>query len=244
MAVQNWQALGILVGGYDISSTSKKWDVSGTAATHDSTGFGTSWVSMVGGLKSVDWSADVMQNFDADTVDALVGLSAVGGSAVPLSTLPVAQTAGSVGYTFNAKQFAYTPIDADPDALAMAQLSGKGDGSPLVRGTLMNATTATTATATGTAFEVGAVASTQKMYGALHVVAASGTSPTLDVVVESDDAEGFSSATSRMVFAQATGTTSEWLPLSSAITDDWWRITATVGGSTPSFRFAVIIGIA
>jgi hypothetical protein len=46
------------------------------------------------------------------------------------------------------------------------------------------------------------------------------------------------------VLDQATGATSQWLPLSGAITDDWWRITATVGGTTPSFRFAVILGIA
>jgi hypothetical protein len=244
MSVQNFQDLGIFIGGYDISSTSKTWDINAIAAEHDSTGFGTDWVSMVGGVKTVDWSASVMQNFDAATVDAVVGLSgSFDGVAFPLSTLPNA-AAGSVAYTFNAKQFTYQPVDASPDGLAMAALSGKGDGSPLVRGSLMNAVTAVTATANGAAFELGAIPAGKKMYGALHVVAASGTTPTLDIEVESDDNSGMTSATSRMVFAQATATTSEWLPLSGAITDDWWRITVTVGGSTPSFRFAVVLGIA
>jgi len=52
------------------------------------------------------------------------------------------------------------------------------------------------------------------------------------------------SATSRMVFAQATGITSEWLPLAGAITDDYWRLAVTVGGTTPSFNYVVVLGIA
>jgi hypothetical protein len=246
MSITNWQSLGILVHSYDIGSTSKSWDVNSTAAEHDSTGFGTDWVSMVGGLKSVDWSSSVMQNFDAATVDALVGLSGTfAGSAVPLSTLPEGQTAGDLGYAFNATQFAYQPIEASPDGLAMAALSGKGDGSPLVRGVLMNTPAAVTASADGDAFEIGAIPAGKKMYAALHVLGTpTGTSPTLDIEVESDDAEAMSSPTTRMVLDQATGATSQWLPLSGAITDDWWRITVTVGGSTPSFRFAVVLGIA
>jgi hypothetical protein len=246
MSITNWQSLGILIHSYDISSTSKSWDINATAAEHDSTGFGTDWVSMVGGLKTVDWSASVMQDHGAAKVDALVGLSGTfAGAAIPLSTLPEGQVAGDLGYTFNATQFNYQPVDASPDGLAMAALSGKGDGSPLIRGVLMNTPAAVTASADGAAFELGAIPSGSKMYCALHVLGTpTGTSPTLDIEVESDDAEGFSAPTTRMVLTQATGATSQWLPLSGAITDDWWRITATVGGTSPSFRFAVILGIA
>jgi hypothetical protein len=245
MSITNWQNLGIFVGSYDIASTSKSWDVNATAAEHDSTGFGTDWVSMVGGRKSVDWSASVMQDFDAAKVDALVGLSGTfAGSAVPLSTLPEGQTAGDLAYAFNATQFSYQPVDAS-DGLAMAALSGKGDGSPLIRGVLMNTPAAVTASADGAAFQLGAIPAGKKMYAALHVLGTpTGTSPTLDIEVESDDAEAFSAPTTRMVLDQATGATSQWLPLSGAITDDWWRITATVGGTSPSFRFAVVLGIA
>jgi hypothetical protein len=247
MSVTNWQDLAIFVGSYDISSTSKSWDLNATAAQHDSTGFGTAWTSMIGGTKTVDWSAGVMADFDEQRVDDLVGLSgSFNGSTVPLSTMPEGQTAGALGYSFNSRQFSYQPIEASPEGLAMAALSGKGDGSSPIRGTLMNASaTAITASFDGTAYEIGAIPSGSKMYAALHVLGTpTGTSPTLDIEIESDDAEGMSSPTTRMVLDQATGATSQWLPLSGAITDDWWRITATVGGTTPSFRFAVILGIA
>ena len=83
------------------------------------------------------------------------------------------------------------------------------------------------------------------MFAALHVLSASGTSPTLDVVLQSDDNSGFSSAVSRITFTQATGITSQWSTLAGAQTDDYWRASYTIGGSaTPTFTFALVIGIA
>jgi len=75
------------------------------------------------------------------------------------------------------------------------------------------------------------------------VIAASGTTPTLDVTIESDDAEGMASATTRLTFTQATATTSEWQELAGAVTDDWWRAAWTIGGGSPSFTAVVVVGI-
>ncbi len=100
-----------------------------------------------------------------------------------------------------------------------------------------------TSSSSGTGRQIGAVSSTQTLYAALHVISASGTSPTLDVKVQSDDNSGFTSATDRITFTQATDVTSEWGSVGGAITDDYWRITYTVGGTSPSFAFAVTAGI-
>jgi hypothetical protein len=76
-------------------------------------------------------------------------------------------------------------------------------------------------------------------------VAFGGTSPTLDVIVQSDDASGFPSATNRITFTQATGFTAEYAtPVAGAITDDWWRVNFTIGGTaSPNFTFICVIGI-
>lgn len=125
-------------------------------------------------------------------------------------------------------------------------VSGVGQGQPLILGRIMM-TGAKTTTTTGTAYELGAVTAAQYLYAQLHVFAKSGTNPTLDVVVESDDAEAFSSAATKLTFAQIAGAsvpTAVWAtPVAGAITDTWWRVKATLGGTNPSFTFAVAVGI-
>ena len=244
MAVQNFIGLGVYVGGFDASGNAKAFDAPNvTTAALDTTSFNDEWTSSIGGLKSVDWSGDLMQDFDADKVDQLVGLATLG-TAQPITLAPAGKTGGAVAYSFNATQLAYTPIESEAGGLAMAKVSGKGTGAA-IRGTLMNAPgTPINATGNGTARQLGAIPAGSKMYGALHVIAASGTSPTLDVVVQSDDSGAMSSPTSRMVFAQATGITSEWLPLAGVITDDYWRASITVGGTDPSFSYVLVLGIA
>ena len=71
----------------------------------------------------------------------------------------------------------------------------------------------------------------------LNVTAASGTSPTLDVKLEtsSDGTNWYTVA----AFAQKTGISSErkgFAPL-----DDYARWTWTVGGTTPNFTFAIAV---
>ncbi len=76
------------------------------------------------------------------------------------------------------------------------------------------------------------------------MVAASGTTPTLDVTIESDDGVGMGSPTTRINFAQATAIGAQWAtPVAGAIADDWWRVAYTLGGASPSFTFICIIGI-
>jgi hypothetical protein len=54
-----------------------------------------------------------------------------------------------------------------------------------------------------------------------------------------------SSPTTRVTFSQATGRTSQWAtPVAGAITDDWWDISWTIGGTGgPDFTFVAVVGI-
>lgn len=245
MAIQNWTAISVYVGGVNLACNAKSFDVPTVeVAQIDTTSLCDTSVTMIGGLKTASWSASVMQDFDANTVDDLVGLSTLG-TEFPMSVAPAGATEGDVAYCFNATQLNYAPLSAQAGELAMANLSGMGTGTA-VRGTLMNTpATPVTSTSTTTGVQVGAVPAGSTMFAALHVLSASGTSPTLDVVLQSDDNSGFSSAVSRVTFTQATGITSQWSTLAGAVTDDYWRASYTIGGSaSPTFTFALVIGIA
>jgi hypothetical protein len=63
------------------------------------------------------------------------------------------------------------------------------------------------------------------------------------VLLESDDNGSFTGATTRHTFAQNTAISSEWASVAGAVTDDYWRISWTVGGGSPDFTVVCAAGI-
>jgi len=100
-----------------------------------------------------------------------------------------------------------------------------------------------TSTYTGNGKELGAVASGEKLYSFAHVIDVSGTSPTLDITVESDADNSFSSPATRITHTQFTDTGSEMKTADGPITDTWFRVKYTIGGDSPSFKMIVGLGI-
>jgi len=163
------------------------------------------------------------------------------------SPLSVAATSadGGVAYTMRTVMSTLSPLGGSVGDLSALSVDAVGAGGVRpVRGLIMHPETARATSGSGVARQLGAVSSSQTVYAALHVVAASGTTPTLDVIVESDDASGFATPTTRLTFAQTAGKTAGWQSAAGAIADDWWRVGWTVGGTDPSFTFAVVVGIA
>ena len=104
---------------------------------------------------------------------------------------------------------------------------------------LFDLAAAQTATANGTAVD-NAASSSSGATVVLSVVTVSGTSPTLDVVVQHSADNITYTALTGGTFTQATGTTSQSLTIASAVTiNRYTRVAVTIGGSTPSFTFAV-----
>ena len=102
-----------------------------------------------------------------------------------------------------------------------------------------------TSSGNSTGIQLGTIAASQNMHASLHVFSASGTNPTLDVTIESDDNGSYTSALTRMTFTQATAAGAEFLGPTAgpAGSDDYWRVAWTIGGTdTPTFSFAVIFG--
>jgi len=243
MAIQFWKDLSILEGGLELAGHGKNVNLAVDVNPLDTTALSTTgWTTVVGGLKSATVDLEFMQDMAAGSVDET--LWANFGTAGVVRSLATASADGSVGYTMQGVSLSYSPLQGSVGELAMGSITGYASSSPLVRGRVLHPSNVSrTSSSAGTGRQIGAVTAGKKMYAALHVISASGTSPTLDVKVQSDDNAGFTSATDRITFAQASDVGAEWGSVDGAITDDYWRVSYTVGGTDPSFAFAVVAGI-
>lgn len=204
--------------------------VFGNTARTNKPGLFTTQVSVQGYADMTGYDADLFDIYDNATT-------------APISIAPTSAD-GDTAYTMQSLTATLSPLGASVGDMAAVSLEASGTGGVRpVRGLILHPETARTATAVGTGRQLGAVSATQSVYAALHVVTAS-AADTLDVIVQSDDNAGFTSPTTRLTFTQATGQTAEWKSAAGAITDDYWRVSYTIAGTSPSFTFAVVCGIA
>lgn len=237
MATEVLKNQKVFFGGYDLTGITNAVSLTSEAEAVDATVLGNDTRINKGGLKTV--AASVQGFFDADPYDSALYTN-VGANDKPLSIL-TSGTEGSPAYMFKCMIGSYTPSGSIGDMFGFS-LEAAAAGS-LTRGTLMENNTGISANGDGTGQQLGAIASGQKMYAALHIFNVTGTSPTLDVTVESDDNAGFTSAATRITFTQANALGAQYTTLDGPITDDYWRVSWDVGGTTPSFDFAVVLGI-
>jgi hypothetical protein len=244
MAIQFWKDMSILEGGLELAGHGKSVDMNGECTPLDTTALSTTgWVEVAPGLKTGTVSLEFMQDFANGSVDNTLWDNF--GSSDVVRSIATASADGSAAYLMRGISLQYTPLTGNVGELAMGSIQSTVSTGPLVRGLLIHPSNVSrTSSSTGTGRQIGAVASGQTMYAALHVISVSGTSPTLDVIVQSDDNSGFTSATNRITFSQASAIGAEWGSVAGAVTDDYWRISYTIGGSaTPTFAFAVTAGI-
>ncbi len=229
----------LYLGGYDLSGDANELGLEYAAEVKDATTFASSGArEKVAGLP--EFKASHKGLFNADVDAALFSKISLSGEVMSL----FGQTglAGEVGYIGKVLEAGYSPGGKIGDVFTFT-VRIEGDGS-LVRATLL-ATGSKSASGSGTAFNLGDVPADKKLYAALHVLAKSGTAPTLDVKIQSDDAEGFASPTDRIVFARMTDVGDLWAtPVLGPITDSWWRANWAVGGSAgPAFAVVIAAGI-
>lgn len=235
----------LYIGGKDLSGDTNAGTLSYEAEALDATTFGSGGTrEWVGGLKS--YSLEMSGLFSAGTNEVDPVLFSAIGSSGAMTVCPTTGADGEPGFIFEEVLFNYAPGASVGELYAFSTTAMGTSGRPLVKGTVLHpTTTARTSSSTGTGQIIGAVSATQKLYAALHVTEVSGTDPTLDVVVESDDNAGFTSATSRITFDEATAVGGQYAtPVSGAITDTRYRVNYTIGGTdTPTFKFIVVVGI-
>lgn len=233
----------VLLAQYDIGGDLNQVSVEHGADPLDVTTFGATTRTRKAGLRLAKTSINGF--WDANSAAPIKiddNLWAGIGNASRILTVSPAAVLGDPAYTYRATQAKYAPGGKVGDMLAFS-CDVEAASSPLVRGTLF-LTGAKTITGTSAIYNTGAAAAAQFLYAALHVTLVSGTTPTLDVTVKSAATGGFGTPTTRITFAQQTVANSVWAtPVAGAITDAFWRVDYTIGGTTPSFTFVIVVGI-
>lgn len=226
------------VAGLDFSGSYNMHSLVIDAEAKDKTAFGDNPREYLGGLKLAGSEHD---GFWDSPVDADL-FAAIGAAARAVTITPGDGLDGDRAFFFESLATEYSPGGQVGEVYAFSN-SNQPTGV-VTRGQIMATGTKTT-TANGVARQLGAVAASQRIRVSLHVLAVAGTAPTLDVVVESDDASGMASPITRLTFPQQTAIGGQILTAAGPITDDWWRARWTIGGTGgPSFTFVVAIGIA
>lgn len=235
MAVFSLEDAEIYVDDFDATSHTNTVNLEVMAEPLEVTTFGSGGAKeRILGLRDLALSVSGWRDTSA-TVDTAVYENL---GAQRVFTVSPTATAGEVAYMGRLRQFSYTPGGSIGEA---AQFSANGQGSSglgIVRGQLLFPRGAVTGAANGTGFQMGAVAADESVYITVHCFTA-GT--TADVIVESDDNSGFSSATTRAT-VEVTAVGGTWVtPVAGAITDDYWRV--RFADVTGSFSIAVAVAI-
>ena len=234
----------LFAGGADLTTVNNQIQLQAEAESKDTTAFaptGDVWHEELSGIKSASLTASGQwEAGDASKVDdeAFGDFGSVGAVSVCPATAADASLAWLTQY--NRRQYQLLGGVGD-----VAPWSWQANGSwPLVRGQVLATPAAKTSSSTGTAVQLGAVTSAQHLYVALHIFSVSGTTPSLTVAIQSDNASNFPSAATVTTLTAANAIGSQITRVAGAITDDWFRVSYTITGTTPSFLFAVTAGIA
>ncbi|MFG1898694.1 hypothetical protein ACGFIP_32270 [Micromonospora zamorensis] len=238
----------IFNGGVDLTSSANKVEVSGEVEERDMTTFGSYdgpsdriWKEVMAGTKSGKASASgFWEALDPSKVDDS-SWSSLGGVGA-WTVCPRGAAVGDVAYVTQAMRGQYQLGGSQGD---IAPWSAAWGGSmPIVRGVIAHPPgLARTATGTGTAVLHVAVPTGGELIAALHVLSAAGTTPSITVKIQSDDAAGFASPTDLLTFTAATARGGEARRLAGPITDTYYRASWTITGTTPSFLFVVSLGV-
>jgi hypothetical protein len=232
--------------GYDLSGVANKLDFDAQAADLDTTVFTSAGAkTRTGGLvdtvASVDGYVEYGTGLEDDTL-----FGALAANTHVLTMTPTGADGATTYFTSILLDDYKTGGQVGTVLPFTASFKGRDQYGPLRGQLLLPKQVLPSGATNGTITQLGAVSATQRVYAVLHVFAVSGTSPTLDVVVKSAAAVGFSSPTTRITFAQQVAAGDVFaVPLGpGAITDQYWRVVATVGGSaTPTVTAAVAVAI-
>lgn len=233
----------ILAGPADLSGWSNTVELEAEAEEKDVTTFGaTGFRSFLGGMKQVMVkSAGFWEAGSAVLPDDRFWTD-LGVSAVPMTVTPTGATVGDVSYITRVTRLKYNFGDKVGEILPF-ESEANGDGTALVRG-LVADNQVRTVTGTTAIRTLVAPTATTRVYAAIHVVAVSGTSPSLTATLQGDDAIGFPSPATVATSSAITAPGSIWLvgPYGVSL-DSFFRLSYTISGTSPQFSVIATIGI-
>lgn len=239
----------IFAGACDLTSASNRVEIAAQVEPKDTTNFGSVdangvlWKDNIAALFSAaitaggQWEALDTSKVDDDAWANFGGIGPWSFSG-PSGLI----TEGSLAYLANAVRTSYSLFGAVGD-VAPWQASATST-SGYARGAFMlNPATARTATGAGGIVQLNAVPTGDSMWAGLHVLSVSGTTPSFTATLQSATTGGFGSPTTRATFTAATARYTEFQRVAGPVTDQFWRISYTISGTTPSFLVAATAGI-
>lgn len=229
--------------GYDMTGDLNSTALALSYDALEDTAFGDVARSRVAGLEDCQLSEAGFWQAGTVAVDP-TAFAALGGVSQVASNSPDGLDS-SVAYFYRAREFNYQTFgkigELMPFSLTAQSARGTGLASvAAVRGRVMKGKGTVSATgATGTPFQLGAVASGQFLYGAFHEFTV-GT--TVTAVLESNVDNTFGSPTTRITFGPITTVGGVWgARVAGAITDTWYRLRVTA--ITGTHTIACVAGI-
>lgn len=229
------------VHGHDFTTETNRLMWSAEAAVKDKSTFGSGgWTENAAGLKSHTF--DMAGFWDANGTDAVddEAFAGLGASGRVFSFGPI-ETEGEVAYLGSLGFFNYQAL-GDHGELAPFSLTSQGsDGVGVVRGALAKAKGSVSATGQlGSILALGNVPSGQYLYASLHVISV-GT--TITVQLQSDDAVGFSSPTTRATMGPITTKGGTWATrVAGPLTETHYRLNVSAITGTFTVAGAIAIG--
>ncbi len=244
MAVAVHTNCKVYIGGYDVSGDFNKIAMNDGANEVDVKVFTNTAENVVPGVWKPTIAGSGFVQFGTGLIHEDL-LSYFGVANVPVTVCPETAAAGAQASFMKAIEATYSPLSGKVGEAIPFNIAASGQGIPLVGGgkVFVAAGNKTSSSSSGI-IQLGAVSASQRVYGAIHVLFASGSTPTLDVTVKSAALVGFGSPTTRLTFGTIGSLGYDFQQASGAITDQFWRVDWTIGGTgSPTFSFVVVVGI-
>lgn len=238
----------VYLSKYSIGGDLNQVDLDSQQDIHDGTQFGATAKRNIPGLDKASFTLNGFSEFGANKIEEILrtnrGLSDLPMSVIPSNGLLAPNTENNIAFFFKGTLKGYQMGAAVGEAHSF-QANGMTSSLELITGFLAATEAARTTTGTGAGKALSAaIGASQYLYAILHVLTVTGTTPTLDVIVESDDTGGFSTPITRLTIPQITAAGSVFATRVAGpiATDTFYRMKWTIGGTTPSFTFAGLIG--
>jgi hypothetical protein len=227
----------VYVNELDLTGQSNQVEATLTAEELDASVFGNSgYASTVAGLKTGTFNHTGFMEYTSGMDRVL--LDAMGSTNV--ATVATDPALGAHAWLMTGASFEASPLSGSVGQLAALNGSIKsGEGSYGLRpGYIIANKAARTATASTTGVQLFTTGTVTLLTAALHVFTVSGSTPSCTVTVQSSATQG-GSYTTRGTFTAATDETKQYISAAISTTEQWWRATFTISGSSPSFTAAV-----
>lgn len=226
----------IWLDGYDLQRGANRIDIEGSSDVIDVTCFADT--SRVKVLDTPQASISAAGYMDSVFEKALFDSWGVQGLAL---TAAFKKLAGEIAFVADVQDGRYNTVLGRGQAMGFTLACEVGVGG-FGRGRVLHVGSGVTATGTGTGQLMRAIGTGFKAVASLHVTSVAGTTPTLTVIIESDDNVGFTSPVTQATFTTTNVVDGETKAIVGPKPDTYWRAKWTITGTLPVFDFAVALG--